>query len=86
MDELYLDKLHPVTRALVISMMSTALQLEKQGFNKEKYMLFCSGIWESMKMSDPETLLDDMCEIMREDMHKAIKTFEEDNGYNGHCS
>lgn len=85
MDKLHLDELHPTAKSLVISMLAMALDMEKQGFNKEKYMLFCEGIWESMKMSDPEDLKIFLIDAMIENHESIMKKFVEGNEYNGHC-
>lgn len=85
MDQLDLDKLPMDVRFLIISSMKVALILEKQGFDKEKYIDFCLGTWESIKLSDPKELENILNSAMDDDIERFKKKYEKGNEYNGHC-
>jgi hypothetical protein len=62
------------SKFLFISSLKTAVILEKEGFNKKKYLEWCSEIWESMKFIDPNELEDTLKQFMEKDVSDLLKT------------
>ena len=85
MDLLSLDELSMESRFLIIASMKVALILEKQGFDREKYIDFCLGIWESIKLSDPQGLENILNSAMDDDIESFERNYKKGNEYNGHC-
>ncbi len=85
MDKLNLDEMDVETRFLIIASMKVALTLEKKGINKEQFMDYCLGIWESIKFSDPKELENILNSAMDDDIERFANKYKKNEGYNGHC-
>jgi len=72
-------KLPPVTRMMWASATKSALKMEQMGFSREKYIEWCLGIWESMKMLSPEEMDNILETIMRRNFEDAINELNMEN-------
>ncbi len=70
----------PRMKFIFIAMMKAAIELRSYGCDREKFIEFAQGIWESMELNNEEELKETLNSIMKEDVDKYLKTREKENG------
>lgn len=70
-----LDTLPLQAQFAYIAMTKTAIFIKEIGKDKDYFLDFCGEIWNSMEMSDLDTLKDVLQEKMKRDLNTHLKSY-----------
>lgn len=70
-----LKDLSPQARFAYLAMTKSAIFLKEEGFSKDFFVKFAEGIWESMELSDFQTLKDTIEDVMKHDIDPYVKEY-----------
>ena len=76
MPKFSMDDLDPKGRFLLIASMKVAIELEDNGFSKEKYITWCSEVWDTIKMHGDEDIEEILNGAMKDDLEIYLKRFK----------
>jgi len=71
-----LDELPPEVQFAYLAATKTAIQFKKMGLDKKFFIGFCEEIWNSMEMTDLNTLSDAIQSKMKKDVDKHLKNYK----------
>ena len=68
--KLSLEELEPKQKFMLMAALKVSIEMKKMGFSKEKYMEWCSSIWETMELEENEDLNETLQDMMVEDIKR----------------
>ena len=70
-----LEDLPPDIQFSFIAIMQSAILFKEQDRDEKEFLNFCKGIWESMELTDLETLKDIISGKMRKDVETSMEKY-----------
>ncbi len=68
-----MDDLDVETKFLFIASSKVVIRLTEAGFDKKKYLTWCSEIWETVKINGEENLEETLNAYMHDEVENYIK-------------